>query len=65
MFIATHRNSQASRRWFVEIWGRTFKIQFSDFPGKTFRVLKEKESVYFWKCRRQMVKVIDNSIFLQ
>jgi hypothetical protein len=41
MFIATHRNSQASRRWFVEIWGRTFKIQFSDFTGGTFRVLKK------------------------
>jgi hypothetical protein len=24
-------------------WGQTFKIRFSDYPGETFRVLKEKE----------------------
>jgi hypothetical protein len=28
-----------------------------DFPGETFRVLKEKENAYFGKYGRQMVNI--------
>jgi hypothetical protein len=41
--------------------GRTFKIRFSDFPGETFRVLKEKEEKKYgeYRTRRLVLEAWD------
>jgi hypothetical protein len=45
-----------------ELWGQTFKIQFSDFPGETFRVLKEKEEKQYseYRTRGFVLEAWDN-----